>query len=127
MSHRRTRPIFPALLAGLLAFAIAAPVEAGGVNMGNFRTLVIQVLASLGVTDGDGVPLGTGDISGVTAGTGLTGGGASGAVTVNVAVSAGLTAAADEITLDTDLQAMAALVSAADKVPYATGAGTWAL
>lgn len=29
--------------------------------------------------------------------------------------------------LDTDLTAIAALVSAADKVPYATGAGTWSL
>lgn len=29
--------------------------------------------------------------------------------------------------LDTDLTAIAALVSAADRVPYATGAGTWAL
>lgn len=29
--------------------------------------------------------------------------------------------------LDTDLTAIAALVSAADRVPYATGAGTWSL
>lgn len=37
------------------------------------------------------------------------------------------TALGNKQPLDTDLTAIAALVSAADKVPYATGAGTWSL
>lgn len=37
------------------------------------------------------------------------------------------TALAGKQPLDTDLTAIAALVSAADKVPYSTGSGTWAL
>lgn len=37
------------------------------------------------------------------------------------------TALSNKQPLDSDLTAIAALVSAADKVPYATGAGTWAL
>ena len=37
------------------------------------------------------------------------------------------TALSNKQPLDTDLTAIAALTSAADRVPYATGAGTWAL
>jgi len=42
----------------------------------------------------------TGDISGVTAGTGLTGGGASGSVTLNVIGGTGITANANDIAID---------------------------
>lgn len=47
---------------------------------------------------------------------------------LSIAKTNGLQAALDgKQSLDTDLTAIAALVSAADKLAYATGAGTWAL
>ena len=52
-------------------------------------------------TVGGQAPSAFGDVSSVTAGTGLTGGGTSGAVTVNVGAGAGITAAADSIAIDT--------------------------
>ena len=85
------------LLAGFLVGACGiVPVVAGdGFSFGPAQ----------GAASGGGG--GSGDIEGVTAGNGLTGGGTSGSVTLNVAVSAGLTANADEITLDEELQDVA--------------------
>jgi hypothetical protein len=49
---------------------------------------------------GGGGGAGTGDIDGVTAGNGLTGGGASGTVTLDVGAGTGITVAADSIAVD---------------------------
>lgn len=45
----------------------------------------------------------------------------------NIVISAAIARAANVQPLDTDLTAIAALISAADKLLYSTGAGTWAL
>lgn len=91
------RETLASLLAGFLAGACGIfPAMAGsGFDFGPAQ----------GAASGGGG--GSGDIEGVTAGNGLTGGGTSGSVTLNVAVSAGLTANADEITLDEELQDVA--------------------
>ena len=53
--------------------------------------------------DGSGIQSGSGDIEGVTAGNGLTGGGTSGAVTVNVGAGDGISVAADAVAVDSSV------------------------
>ncbi len=53
------------------------------------------------LTNGAGYTTCTGDITGVTAGTGMTGGGTSGAVTLNVIGGTGITANANDVAIDT--------------------------
>ena len=69
------------------------------------------------ITISQDIPVG--DITGVTAGNGLTGGGTSGAVTVNVAGGNGISVAADEIT--TDDTYIKGLFSAGGDLSYSNG------
>ncbi len=57
-------------------------------------------IGSLEIYNGSGWVSASGDITGVTAGSGLSGGGTSGAVTLNVGAGAGISVAADSVAVD---------------------------
>lgn len=65
MKHTKTRAAFPALLAAVLLYVATAPVEAGGVNMGTLRSLVLDIVRTELVAMAN-VAITGGSISGIT-------------------------------------------------------------
>ena len=103
---------FPATLPNIsganLTNLNASNVSSGTLNNARLSAIPNSALDNSAITiNGTGVSLGgsinVGDITGVTAGSGLTGGGTTGAVTLNVGAGTGVTVAADTVSIGQDV------------------------